>query len=276
MTNTPCYTYAQEGRNFVSGHMHAGTHEYHLRRWSHLPIELNTEDKIGLFITEKAIDYGDLFHDELFRHELSMKGCGYNSVHSKQTARQGLVNLIPHCSDSNDFFHFKCVYCNFETKTLQARSLFNPRICVSSQVLSLHRQFHSWCPLLVGDVTVKNIPYINIKNELNVFERNEYIRFPIETQIEDRETNADPLLCAVCKSNRRNVLFLNCNHCALCVECTLTAIRPGPDHLIRCIICNQNIAGYCQVNFVLDNDRQAIRQEWGELVARLEEEEYGC
>src|SRR5215510_5904050 len=75
------------------------------------------QDREQLDLLAHAIDEGGLFDDEFNRYELCMKQDGYGSDHWKSAAKNGLVNVIPHCSNNSFFHHVKCSFCDFDLRT---------------------------------------------------------------------------------------------------------------------------------------------------------------
>lgn len=56
-----------------------------------------------------------------------------------------------------------------------------------------------------------------------------------------QETDPDVIICIVCFSNRRKVIFNTCQHCCCCIQCT--------NLLLKCPICRGDISCRQVINF---------------------------
>jgi Zinc finger, C3HC4 type (RING finger) len=225
--------------------------DHHLSRYAVSENKLSKTQKRELKLLKHAIERGRLFDDEYNRFGLTCKNEGYWDKHSKQMCRDGIVNVIPHIPLTSLYHRFRCAFCNFElcASDNPLDEAWNAGCCKAGLVRTKHTQQVPTCPFLFRDIQppqTENIPYQKLKDEFRVFERDYLIRF---SDLDDVETDTEQLQCMVCLTNERRVLFLNCHHCVLCIDCS-EKLRPGYDQRIRCMICREKIVAFCEVKFI--------------------------
>src|SRR5262245_6261226 len=124
-----------------------------------------------LHLLEHAIDEGALFDDEFNRYELCMKYDGYAGDHWRVAAKNGLVNVIPHCSDNSYFHHIKCAFCVFSLKTDSSFNIWNEAGCTCGIAQQVHRDQTTQCSFLATLPSDRrpNIRNLTEKEEVHLY-----------------------------------------------------------------------------------------------------------